>query len=428
MRKILLIIFTFLPYINSWAVCDGTDGICSVQAFDLDESRTIFAQNKSIAMMPASTLKILTLYMSHKHLASDFRFTTQASVKGGNLYIKFSGDPTLRSADLISLIKRATKGRKISRVYMDGSMFWPEEYSMGETVSMQKFCYGAPASIYAINGGCAPFELGRAGIKYIPLNRSEKVRLSFNAHRQKADEVCDLELLHRDSNHYEVSGCYKDQPPQKLLLNIPNPLAYARSIITDALGGRVHITLGKYQAGQKVYVHESPKLHVLVKSMMHESNNQIADALMKTMAFIHYNRAASWSDIAKFILQALPERLTAHDIRIYDGSGISIYNRLTSDFMIDLLREIYGDPELYALYTRTVPIMGERESTLANRTPPSGFRVQAKTGTLDYVSCLAGFASNGKKTYAFSIALNNHLGSTQDRKSDEDQILKSLFE
>ena len=92
--------------------------------------------------------------------------------------------------------------------------------------------------------------------------------------------------------------------------------------------------------------------------------------------------------------------LNPDDYNVADGSGLSLYNYATPHEIVTLLRYVWNHEEIYAHLVTALPIAGE-DGTLKNRMKGGAAHgnVQAKTGTLNSVSTLAGYttAPNGHR-------------------------------
>lgn len=92
-------------------------------------------------------------------------------------------------------------------------------------------------------------------------------------------------------------------------------------------------------------------------------------------------------------------------VKIADGSGLSLYNYVSADLEVKLLRYAYQNNNVYLHLYPSLPVAGQ-DGTLKNRmrgTFTAG-NVRAKTGTLTGISSLAGYctAANGHQI-CFSI-------------------------
>jgi D-alanyl-D-alanine carboxypeptidase/D-alanyl-D-alanine-endopeptidase (penicillin-binding protein 4) len=121
--------------------------------------------------------------------------------------------------------------------------------------------------------------------------------------------------------------------------------------------------------------------------------------------------------------------IAENDVRLLDGSGLSRRNLVTPRAAVTLLRWVAMQPwgEAYRL---TLPISGD-DGTLEDRmknTAAAG-RIRAKTGTLDNVNSLSGYAEtlHGQKL-VFSIYGNLHNLRGRRATSVADAICVAMVE
>jgi D-alanyl-D-alanine carboxypeptidase/D-alanyl-D-alanine-endopeptidase (penicillin-binding protein 4) len=92
---------------------------------------------------------------------------------------------------------------------------------------------------------------------------------------------------------------------------------------------------------------------------------------------------------------------------VVDGSGLSRADRSSPEQVVDLLRAVWRTPN-GRLLLRALPVVGVSGTVrqLAVDTPAQG-RCQAKTGTLNYVTNLAGYCEGrGGDVLAFAVFLD----------------------
>jgi D-alanyl-D-alanine carboxypeptidase/D-alanyl-D-alanine-endopeptidase (penicillin-binding protein 4) len=111
-----------------------------------------------------------------------------------------------------------------------------------------------------------------------------------------------------------------------------------------------------------------------------------------------------------------------------DGSGMSRANQFAPRAVTTLLRHMFFHPAA-AEFAQSLPYSGEEESKSWKRrlaAPPYRGNVLAKTGTLNGVSALSGYAKAvSGKSYAFSILLNKSRG---DAHGAQDRIVMALID
>jgi D-alanyl-D-alanine carboxypeptidase/D-alanyl-D-alanine-endopeptidase (penicillin-binding protein 4) len=123
--------------------------------------------------------------------------------------------------------------------------------------------------------------------------------------------------------------------------------------------------------------------------------------------------------------------LNHEDYRLVDGSGVSHYNVVSAELLSKLLKFFYEEkPELYKILHDSFPIAGV-DGTLEYRMRKTAAEnnVHAKTGTLTGVSCISGYLSTkNKHLLAFSIMMQNFVGSSSKAKEFQDEICRILAE
>jgi D-alanyl-D-alanine carboxypeptidase/D-alanyl-D-alanine-endopeptidase (penicillin-binding protein 4) len=106
-------------------------------------------------------------------------------------------------------------------------------------------------------------------------------------------------------------------------------------------------------------------------------------------------------------------------VRIADGSGLSLDNRMTARALVALLISAWSDPKVSGSFYNSLPIAGVN-GTLRDRMTrrPAYGRVRAKTGTTAAASALSGYVGT---RYVFAVLQNGnpvpywHARAGQDR-------------
>ncbi|MGN1264108.1 MAG: D-alanyl-D-alanine carboxypeptidase, partial [Prevotella sp.] len=109
------------------------------------------------------------------------------------------------------------------------------------------------------------------------------------------------------------------------------------------------------------------------------------------------------------------------------GSGLSLYNYVSAEMEVRLLRYAYQNSQIYVHLLPSLPIAAE-DGTLKSRmkgTFAEG-NVRAKTGTLTGISSLAGYctAANGH-TLCFAI-INQGIMRAANGKAFQDRLCDAL--
>ena len=162
--------------------------------------------------------------------------------------------------------------------------------------------------------------------------------------------------------------------------------------------------------------------------MMKDSDNLYAEAVFYQLAAHSGRRYASRKQAVEQI-DALAEKLGMRhaQYQIADGSGLSLYNYLTPELEVAFLCHAYRNKSIYNHLYPSLPVAGH-DGTLKRRmtSGPACMNVRAKTGTVEGVSALAGYAtaSNGH-LLAFSI-MNQGVAKSRTGRDFQDKVCTLL--
>jgi serine-type D-Ala-D-Ala carboxypeptidase/endopeptidase (penicillin-binding protein 4) len=160
---------------------------------------------------------------------------------------------------------------------------------------------------------------------------------------------------------------------------------------------------------------DSPPLTQIVQWMLEESNNVIAENLARHVA-IAVGQPASFAGGAAATQSAL-RKLGVAGLQLFDGSGLSVDDRIPPAALVRLVTLAAYRPQLRSVLTG-LPVANFSGTLLpkASAFGPGGAAawglVRAKTGNLDTVAALAGiaYAKNGQ-LLAFAIMADKlHTG------------------
>ncbi len=427
-KILLLCILLCASQANAMELPAGS--ITSARIIDVENGKVLHAGNTDVLLNPGSTLKTLTFYLALKKLGKAFQYKTQMLTDANNLYIKFSGDPTLTLQNLDNMFSLLPKKNKFLAVYLDGDIFSEEPYAPGTSVDNLKFSYAAPISAFSIDQNYVIFnKVEGADFAYMPLNQPSFLKLKNNAMHSE-DALCPLELFATGVNEYNLTGCYgATDIPQKLQIAVTDPKKYAYDVV-QALLKKHNIVVSKVAfdkvpaSAVSAVEHNSEPLPSLLRKVMYYSDNHISDSLVRLMTYKRFKKPASWFLVQEFLKESLQELgFDPEKIQVVDGSGLSKKNFVTVEFMTTLLAVIHKDPEMRTHYYAATPTLAE----VFNNANWEG-RLNAKTGTLDHVFALTGFVmGQDGKVYAFSFNTNNFLGSPKFVKSSYEVVLKNIL-
>jgi len=190
--------------------------------------------------------------------------------------------------------------------------------------------------------------------------------------------------------------------------------------------------------GSENSAHSVPKPMVLAS---HESTplsddlrvvNKVSQNLHAELALRLLGKEKGTSGSIQGGLEVLRGFLTSAGIQpdqfvFYDGSGLSRENLVTPAAVVRLLQYARQQP-WGPLFTDTLPVSGI-DGSLADRLKIAPYKgaVHAKTGSLNHVNSLSGYATTTSgRTVAFSILCNNHNLANKQAVETIDQIVEKI--
>jgi D-alanyl-D-alanine carboxypeptidase/D-alanyl-D-alanine-endopeptidase (penicillin-binding protein 4) len=347
------------------------------EVIDLATGEVVYSRHANGPLAPASneklplTLATLTLFGPQYHIATEVlgEGERQGSTWLGNLVLKGYGDPDLSSADLKRLARelRATGIRSVSgNLIADESFFDSRRTAPGWKRS------------FLINE-CAP-------LSALSVDRG------------------------RDTS--------------------ASPPLVAGRVFLEALtasgvkvNGEVQVGVASDEASSLATV-ESPPLWKILRFMDRESDNYTAELLLKQLGASVNDQGTTANGAAEVRTVLAGAGISLAGVRIVDGSGLSLLDRITASTLSQLLVDVWGDPTLRSPFVGSLSIAG-RLGTLSHRMSarPTRGKVFAKTGTTDEASALSGYVGD---RYAFVILQNGNPISAAMARAAQDRFVTVL--
>ncbi len=422
---------------------DANTAHWGVAVMDLTSGQMLFEYNGGKAFLPASTQKILTTAAALEALGPDYRYKTvlyfdgrlERGVLRGDLILKGSGDPTFGSieiggADPLRRWAAELKAMGITgfegRIIGDDDAFdnvrfaegWDIDYLSNQASRLLGVAAGGLA--YRDNVVELRVTSGAPGapptLSTVPEGFAEIRNGAMTAARTRGSAV----EVQRDmvNEKIVVRGTVPRSYNASLAIPVVNPTAFALESFASSLrqaGLAVKATLHDvdlldqkpvYDRLEPLFVEVSPPLQQIIAITNKESNNFYAEQLFRTIAY--GGSAAGGEARLKQLLGKAGANVGAVSIR--DGSGLSRKNYVTPETMVRLLTYMHQGPHRAAFLT-SIARAGEYHTTMGGRL--SGLPIYAKTGSLDFVRSLAGYArlADGRPV-AFAVMANNYTASS----------------
>ena len=187
---------------------------------------------------------------------------------------------------------------------------------------------------------------------------------------------------------------------------------------------------GRLTPGGRTVASVERTIDAVLLPMMKKSDNLAAESMFYQIA-AHGGKPYAGRREAVKAIEALVKKMglnPAH-YQFADGSGLSLYNYVTPNLVVGLLKYVWNNNNILNHLYPTLPVSGV-DGTLRNRmiNTPAEYVIHAKTGTLRKVSTLAGYAKayNGVNL-AFCI-FNQGILNAVEGKRFQDKVCSLMVE
>ena len=391
--------------------------------WDLDADSCLFRHNERHRLRPASTQKTVTAIAALDLLGASHQFKTE---------LRYSGKIEQRVYPLESLDSARLQSEAAQQLSAPNSQLSTLN-SPPSTLNL------ATPSLNREGGGGSPSTL--SGSLYLvggmdPLFDETDIKVLASAVKTLGvDTITGNIYEDRSFKHTDKWGegwCWDDDNPNLSPLLVGGKdmaatrlLSELRSLGIVVMGGIGEATA---PAGTKLLGTRTHAMDDVLVPMMKRSDNWYAESLFYQLANRLGGKGATVKPARNYIDQ-LVTRAGADQklIHVADGSGLSLYNYVTPDMELKLLRYAWKNSEIIEKFYPSLPIAGV-DGTLKNRmkgTKAQG-NVHAKTGTVTGVSALAGYctASNGHHL-CFSI-INQGIPKAKIGRDFQDAVCTIL--
>lgn len=241
------------------------------------------------------------------------------------------------------------------------------------------------------------------------------------------------DLTMKDGDKWGEGWCWDDDNPTLSPLLVEGKADFADQLLGALRAARigtggVKVVADKLPSNARLLCTRSHTIDEVLTQMMKESDNLYAEAVYYQVAASSGKRPATAKDARKVEHELLTKiGLDADRYRLADGSGLSLYDYLTAEAQVSLLRYAWQNADIYQHLLPTLPIAGV-DGTLEKRMKDTSAQgnVQAKTGTVTGVSALAGYctAPDGHRL-CFSI-INQGVRRAAEGRDFQDRVCNAL--
>ncbi|MDQ6826129.1 MAG: D-alanyl-D-alanine carboxypeptidase/D-alanyl-D-alanine-endopeptidase [Candidatus Eremiobacteraeota bacterium] len=382
---------------------------------------TLFADRAERPVTPASAQKVVIAAAALNVLGAGFRYHTRAATAGKDLWLVGSGDPVLTSNDLRGGAKvLGARGIRTlaGGVGVDASAIGGPERNPLWAADDLNYGFSAPTSAISLDQDTVEFHVkpgvpgAPAAIRLEPPNRI--VTYTGVITTVPAGFYANLQIdPGTRPNSFVVSGriaAGSEQTFWRPIAGVPSYVAQVFEAMLESRGIRTGKTprVGIAPSDQTVvWDHASAPLQSIVAKMLFESNNHIAEQLLRTLGKTQGgigDDAHGLSAESAYLTMLTIPRSGAH---LVDASGLAVENRISALTMTALLSRVTSLPEGENFYF-ALPRAG-LDGTL--KYYPFGAargRARIKSGHLSGVNSLAGYITTHKHgRVAFAFLVNN---------------------
>jgi len=416
----------------------------SFQVISLDDKSTVFEYAAGDLLNPASNVKLFTSAAALSLLGPDHRFETEFFVdklpqngRVRTLFVRGNGDPSMTTERLYAIAAELSRqGLKEVRgdLVLDESNFDGEKWIAGYDQEQGDKAYLAPTGALSLNWNAIAVYLrpgaarGQAAIVEIE-PASEYFRLNSKLLTGKATQRRFVVRSNLEAEKPNVTASMRRQeievrghvPIGKgtwvVWRRIENPASYfghTLKVLLAQHGVRVHgqVVLGKVPSSAELFhTASSDSLNIILKRVNKNSSNFVSEQLIKVMGGLHRGFPATHANgleaVAEFLEKEVGIPRGSYVMR--NGSGLNDANRFSAAQTNRLLRYMFEEALFSPEFISSLGIAA-RDGTLRSRFAGSQAegRLRAKTGTLENVSALSGYAQGmNKQRFVFSVLVND---------------------
>lgn len=445
-------------------------GTLSVAVFDVETNEQIYGFNDKKLLTPASILKVLTTNVALDQFGPDFKFKTvlgyNGSIEDGTLYgdliIKGFGDPTFgtdrfgEEFHYKAILKKITESLISKQINgIKGNIIIDASHYNTQLIS-PKWLWEDIGNYYGAGVGGFNFNENKYDIYF----KSDREGTETEIVATKPDFL-NIEITNEvfagapnsgDNAYVFGAPLSKSQyirgtvPPFedkfKIKGALPNPALTFAELLKDHLsktGIFCKGTAKDYYSSkngidfkQIITQFNSPKLIEIINETHKKSINLYAEAILKLLSSscsINNTDGNSLTAVGSYLLN---KGFQKNEFIIYDGSGLSPLNKITSNLMAKLLSQIANTNNFENVYN-SLSIAGNdnKGDYLKNmlKGTIAANNLRAKSGYVTGARSYAGYVKNkSDKMLAFTVIANNYTCTNSKMKSLLEEILLKIAE
>lgn len=429
-----------------------------VNVVDVDTGEAVYGYQADTPRVLASNTKLFTTAAALDALGPGYFFETRLLRRGtasggvlsGDLGVVGGGDPHLSGRDydgdsfaVFRPWARDLVAQGIHRVsgdlYLDNGLFSGPKVHPDWPPDQLASWYEAPVDALSFSDNCILVRVSpgaNGGPPKVSLTPEVPIFDTVNTARTVSRKGRHRIIVVRRGGVLAVSGSIgTGSAPLEVWVTVPDPVTYFGESLKVALAQEGVQVAGRVRpvahlpgsVWERVATHRTDLLTALFVTNK-RSQNFYAESLIKLLGMKACGEG-SWEQGVRAVSEFLYGiGLPRGSFRMSDGSGMSRGNLFSPRQVTMLLRHMFFHPWGQA-YVDSLALSGDKNGSLSKRlrTYPYLGNVYAKTGTLNGVSALSGYArSVTGRTYAFSIVHNQ--SDTGGSRAAQDRIVMALID
>lgn len=396
--------------------CAGLSGETAVVALDAETGAVIEEHRAGLRMPPASVAKAITAMYAYQMLGAEFGYSTRIESSGelrdgvlaGDLVLRGSGDPTLQTGDLArladALVARGLRRITGRFVVDDSALSLVEQIDAGQptaagynpAVSGLNLNFNRVHFGWEVRDGQVSLALDARSEREVPL--VSVIRIAAAAR----DLPVYTHTIDSGREAWTVAASALRTPGSRWL-PVRRPADYAGDVFRALMAARGAALpapeIARVANGAVLAEHRSGSMTGVLRDMLRHSTNITAEAVGLTASARLGARTSALEPSAARMNDWIAARYGAAGMALVDHSGLGPGSRVAPAVMTRYLLAARREGVLPGLL-RDFALRDPQ----GRENPAHPVSVQAKTGTLNFVSTLAGYAQmRGGRPVVFAI-------------------------
>lgn len=401
--------------------------------YDPKTEKIVTAYNETAPLIPASTTKLLTTETAFSLLGTQYRWNTQLEYSGsvdvdgvltGNLYIVGSGDPSLGGNRGGAASYTQIVNQYLDAIQEKGIKKITGDIIIQTAIFKENKKQELPQNIVWLEQ--ANYFLPVGTTKDIdPKNEKLLISQSNSPFNQVKKYFYVSPYTNKPVYADKFEGAWVTtkvaEPPAFLANKLKESLTKNKITVSGKVTPK--IVDREPEPREVLTIYKSPTLAEIVNYTNQRSDNNYAEALLKSNGFQKLGDQTLESGRLAVTEHLKSINFDLDGLNFMDGSGLSRSHTVTPLSQAKFLAKMIKSP-YYKEYFESLPVAGQSGTLKKMFLVNSNGQIFAKTGTLHDVKALAGYIkTRNNKILTFSLLINKFSGSVAQVKDRMEQLL-----